>query len=79
MDKSYHLRIWICGLSAALIGAVLVALSGGFSPACSAADTVAAYCHPTLCITSSGCIPPCVCAKQQGEAYGTCTGTSHEP
>jgi hypothetical protein len=68
MDKRFFPLVCIAWLVAA---AALFLLTQP-QPACS-------YCHPTLCITSSGCIPPCVCAKQQGEAYGTCTGTSHEP
>jgi hypothetical protein len=52
----------------------ILALSGlGHPQPC---DASAAYCTPVTCISSAGCIPPCFCAKQQGDAYGTCMGAS---
>lgn len=65
----------------AILLSVAIWLGGAYlwmliiAPACNAQ---AAYCTPVSCISNAGCIPPCFCAKQQGDAYGTCMGSGHE-
>ncbi len=52
-----------------LVGPVLVLVEALTPQPCAAAA-----CPRLSCIDHYGCSPPCFCAKQQGEAFGFCSG-----